>query len=101
MAQELSQAELHQCLHGYSDGHRLLACSTTLTEEAQAALLVLTDLPDGVPSSGFQPFLTGYPLQGTSFFALARTWAAPELPRPGCVWTHTLLIPFPELGRVQ
>ena len=26
-------------------------------------------------------------------YALARTWYAPEMPRPGCVWTHTLLIP--------
>src|SRR5205807_1190225 len=25
-------------------------------------------------------------------FALSMTWPAPEMPRPGCVWTHTLLL---------
>ena len=26
------------------------------------------------------------------YYALACTWPAPEMGRPGCVWTHTLLI---------
>ncbi|WP_453955768.1 GAP1-N1 domain-containing protein [Bradyrhizobium diazoefficiens] len=30
-------------------------------------------------------------------YALARTWPAPELPRPGCVWTHTILIDFSDI----
>lgn len=25
-------------------------------------------------------------------YALFRTWAAPEMPRPGCVWSHVLLL---------
>lgn len=95
------RCEFHQCLHGYSDGHRLLASSTKLPETAQAALLVLTDVPDGVSPTGFVPFLTGHAVPDTSFFALSRTWPAPEMPRPGCVWTHTILIPLSELGSLQ
>lgn len=34
-------------------------------------------------------------------YALARTWPAPEMPRPGCVWTHTLFIEFPDLASIE
>ncbi len=102
MSEDLpSRILVHQCLHGYVDGHRLVETSVPLPDDAQSALLVLTDLPEGVPPSGFAPFLTGYPLPGTSHYALARTWHAQEMRRPGCVWTHTLLIAFADLARVQ
>jgi hypothetical protein len=32
---------------------------------------------------------------------LARTWGAPEMPRPGCVWTHSLIIEFADLATIQ
>lgn len=51
----------------------------------------------GVASLGV-PYLTGYPLSESGLYALARTWPAPEMPRPGCVWTHTLLIGFADLA---
>jgi len=47
------------------------------------------------PTTGY---LTGYPLVESGFYVLARTWPAPEMPRPGCVWTHSLLIDFTELA---
>lgn len=90
--------ELHQCLHGYSDGHRLLVSSVKLPETTQAALLVLSDVPDGVSPIGFVPFLTGCSLPGTTYYGLSRTWPATEMPRPGCVWTHTILVPIADLG---
>jgi hypothetical protein len=43
-------------------------------------------------------YLTGYPLAESGVYALARTWAATEMTRPGCVWTHTLLIDFADLA---
>lgn len=46
-------------------------------------------------------YLTGYPLPESGFYALARTWPAPEMPRPGCVWTHTLLIDFTDLATLD
>lgn len=54
----------------------------------------------GVASEG-SSYLTGYPLQDAGMYALARTWSAPEMPRPGCVWTHTLFIEFPDLAVIS
>jgi hypothetical protein len=35
-----------------------------------------------------------------SLFAIAKTWYANEMKRPGCVWTHTLMIQFADLPKV-
>ena len=90
--------QLHQSLHGYSDGHRVLAISTDLKPRDVRTMLVLSDAsgPGGaLPVDGY---VTGYPLSDSGFYALARTWPAPEKSRPGCVWTHTLLIEFSDLA---
>jgi len=50
--------------------------------------------------NGFEEYLSGYPIPRSSFYAFAKTWYASELPRPGCVWTHTFLIEKRELSRV-
>ncbi len=86
------EVKIHQALHGYDSGHRLIESSTELPRQAEKTLAVLSDLsgPSGVP--GFESYLTGYPLVGTCFYALAQTWSATEQRRPGCVWTHTLLL---------
>ena len=64
-------------------------------------MAVLSDLSGHGLVRGFDEYLTGYPLAELGAYALAKTWYAPEMPRPGCVWTHTLLIPFAKLGSVQ
>lgn len=51
--------------------------------------------------NGFEEYFSGYPIPRSSFYAFAKTWYAKELPRPGCVWTHTLLIEKRELSRVD
>lgn len=51
--------------------------------------------------SGFEEYLTGYPLPDSTYYAFARTWYAPEMERPGCVWTHTLLIGTKDLAAVM
>lgn len=84
--------KVQQVLHGYDRGHRLLAASTTLPRVASSQLSVLSDLSGSAGGDSFEPYLTGYPVMGTDLFALARTWHAPEMRRPGCVWTHTLLL---------
>ncbi len=96
----MSNILIHQTLHGYSDGHRLLSISNSISQEVANLLLVLSDISG--PSSGYEfgSYLTGYPLE-ESLYAFARTWRASELPRPGCVWTHTLLIETEVLGRLQ
>lgn len=61
-------------------------------------MLVMSDVSGpGVASLGL-PYLTGYPLAESGLYALAKTWPAPEMSRPGCVWTHTVLIGFADLA---
>lgn len=104
MAHELKRENslrLHQALHGYSGGHRLLACSTKLTPRDTKTLLVLSDASCPTAEITEAGYLTGYPLTESGVYALARTWSAPEMPRPGCVWTHTLLIDFSDLALLE
>lgn len=96
-----SIVNLHQALHGYSDGHRQLALSTPLKARDQRTLLALSDTSGPGARMDREGYLTGYPLLESGFYALARTWPAPEMPRPGCVWTHTLLIDFTELATLE
>lgn len=89
---------VHQLLHGYDEGHTLLGASRPLAPEAARRALVLSDLSGAATNPAFDGYLTGYPLPGEGAYALARTWYAPEMPRPGCVWTHTLLVDFADLA---
>src|SRR5579862_9566072 len=101
---ELSEAKsfkIHQTLHGYSEGHRLLATSLRLPPKSASLLAGMSDLSGPEMIEGFESYLTGYPILGLKTFALSRTWYASEMRRPGCVWTHTLLIDFPDLARMS
>lgn len=92
---------LHQALHGYSEGHRQLASSVQLTTRDARLMLVMSDVSGpGVAQTG-QPYLTGYPLTESGFYAISKTWPAHEMPRPGCVWTHTILIEFSDLATLD
>lgn len=90
---------LNQCLFGYENGHRLLASSVRLPEEAASFLLLHSDLAPGLTRHASTGYLTGLPLPAARAYALMRTWPAPEMSRPGCVWTHAVLIPFSEMAR--
>ncbi len=82
---------IDQCLFGYSDGHRLLSTSMSLGEEL-ADLTELSDLAPGAMLRGSDGYWTGVPAPKIGRYALMRTWPAPEMPRPGCVWTQVLLL---------
>ena len=92
---------VHQALHGYNDGHRLLSCSTPLDPFDARVLLVMSDLsgPGMKPADG--GYLTGYPLERSGRYVLSRTWAAAEMPRPGCVWTHSLIVENADLAKLM
>lgn len=93
--------EVNQALHGYSDGHRQLALSVSLSSRDSKTLLLLSDASvngRGIDELGY---LTGYPLTESGYYAIARTWPANELSRPGCVWTHTLLVAFTDLAMLS
>jgi hypothetical protein len=57
----------------------------------------MSDMSGQSMRNGFEEYITGYPLKKMNLYAFAKTWYAPEMKRPGCVWTHTLLIKFPDL----
>src|ERR1700733_11540174 len=91
---------IHQCLHGYSNGHQLLATSIELPADVKRLLLFQSDLTGSNIQPGFENYLTGYPVLNTQYYAVGKTWYASELPRPGCVWTQTLLIELVDLGKI-
>ncbi len=97
----MAHASIHQAIHGYRDGHRLLGSSIPLSAEASRTMLVLSDMSGPSMQPGFDEYLTAYPLSGTDLFVLARTWYAPEMQRPGCVWTHSLLIPRAQVAHLS
>jgi hypothetical protein len=92
MPQNTRTITVHQLLHGYDGGHKLLASSRELPPAIARKILVQSDLSGSIPPKAFETYLTGYPLREIPAYAFARTWYAPEMLRPGCVWTHTLLI---------
>ena len=99
MALELNRTiRVHQALHGYADGHRLLTSSVSLTSRDQKTMLFMSDVSGSGANIDSDGYLTGYPLPDSGVYAVGRTWAATEMARPGCVWTHTFLLDFADLA---
>jgi len=98
MANRLMTPVVHQALHGYSDGHRLISSSLPLSGADARTMVVMSDLSGPGVKPEASGYVTGYPLEGVGKYVLARTWAAPEMPRPGCVWTHSLIIDNADLA---
>ena len=80
---------IDQLVFGYEEGHRLLGGSRRIRGDALAVLLGATDAPI---ESARDRLVTGFPLDVMARYALCFTWKAPELPRPGAVWSHVLLV---------
>lgn len=85
---------IEQVLHGYSEGHRLLASSTTeLSLSDRRKMSLLSDWNEYVSAQDDDSsYLTCYSLPDSPYYVVAKTWYADEKERPGCVWTHSLLI---------
>ncbi|WP_444884845.1 GAP1-N1 domain-containing protein [Microbulbifer sp. PSTR4-B] len=98
---ESERIHVSQALHGYRDGHQLLATSEKLDSAAKMKLLQMSDSPGSGFNDSNTPCLTGYPLKEAGKYALAKTWPALQMGRPGCVWTHTILIDFSDLPRIS
>ncbi|HYO52418.1 hypothetical protein [Archangium sp.] len=93
---------LVQTLHGYDQGHRLLASSqgAALDERELALLERLSDLSGYLPmGTGFDHYHTGFPCG--RYYAFACTWPDLTATRAGTVLTHTLLLPRDEAGRLD
>jgi hypothetical protein len=91
---------IHQFLHGYSEGHRLIEGSLKLPDDLARLVLRMSDLSGSSVVRGFDQYITGYPLGSINAYALAMTWYASEMPRPGCVWTHTLVLAAPAMAEI-
>ena len=83
---------VEQALHGYRNGHRLLAASVDLSGPDKRFLSVVTDSADAGKSRGWDALLAGYPLPSKKWFGLSMTWPASGGSRAGAVWTHTLFL---------
>lgn len=83
---------IDQALFGYADGHRQIASSVRLPPKDLYLLSSASDLASGARLGERDSYLSGLPLPESRRYALFRTWAAPEMPRPGCVWSHVLLL---------
>jgi GTPase-associated protein 1, N-terminal domain type 1 len=87
-----SHDSIDQALFGYADGHRQIASSVRLPPKDLYLLSSASDLASGARLGELDSYLSGLPLPESRRYALFRTWAAPEMPRPGCVWSHVLLL---------
>ena len=87
----MTDSPLRQFLFGYDDGHTLVAGSDILESGIRARLVRASDLAVGVNPTPSTAYWTGLPIDDDQY-ALMRTWAAPEMPRPGCVWSHVVLL---------
>ena len=94
---------IEQILHGYDNGHRMLAASVLLKDTREMELVaILSDWSEYVDGdNGDSSYVTAYPLKNSGFYVIAKTWYAGEMKRPGCVWTQSLLLPMSELNRID
>lgn len=83
--------KLQQLLFGYNNGHTLLRSSVDLLAEEKSFLLELSDW-SGVNEINTPDYITGVPLPRSGFYAFIKSWYAYEMPRPGCVWSHVILL---------
>jgi len=84
--------KIDHALFGYAEGHRQLASTVRLPSQDMYHLGAASDLASDVKLDPAMSYVTGLPLVESRHYALIRTWAAPEMPRPGCVWSHVLLL---------
>lgn len=90
-----------QVVHGYRDGHRQLAGSLMLEVEAADTMALASDMLASRGLRADENYITAYPLKGENKYVFARTWAAPEMSRPGCVWTHSLVFDYLTVSKID
>ena len=91
---------IEQTLHGYNKGHGLLASSFPMKPTEDSSLMAyLSDWTGYRDESEEDSYMTFYPLEQGKKYAFAKTWYASEMERPGCVWTHTLIVDLDDMDR--
>ena len=98
----MSRVLIHKQVHGYKQGHQLLASSVVLGDRDQDAVDRLSDLAGPLrPGESFDPYLTAYPLPSGAYFVMARTFQDLGAARSGCVRTLSVLIPMGSWDGVE
>ncbi|PKF48808.1 hypothetical protein [Enterovibrio nigricans] len=92
---------IHQTLHGYLDGHRLISSSTMLSNKAKSIMLKESDSPGEDFHYDNVCCYSGYSIPEDEIYVISKTWVASEISRPGCVWTHSLLLPYSLLEEIN
>lgn len=94
-----SDVRIQQMLFGYDRGHGLLASSRGAPKSLASKILPDTDWDPRVSAKG-DGYVSARPVKGEKTVVVMKTWRAPEMPRPGCVWTHVLAIADVDLSRL-
>jgi hypothetical protein len=90
--------KIEQLLYGYDDGHTLLTGSILINSAADSArLAMLSDWSGYRTTNDDDSYLTAFPLVDSPHYAVAKSWYAYEMERPGCVWTQVFLINLSEI----
>lgn len=93
--------QIHQILHGYNQGHNLIQGSIMLSSsEDMDCMATLSDWSEYTNTQDEADYITIYPLKNSEYYVIAKTWYANEMKRPGCVWTHSLLISYQQLSQI-
>ncbi len=92
---------VHQMLHGYKLGHNYIQGSVVLpSSHDMDKIATLSDWSEYVGVDGMRDYVTAYPLDESPYYVVAKTWYADAMRRPGCVWTHSLLIQKEDLSKI-
>lgn len=92
----MDEIKVEQLLFGYDNGHRILSTSLENRLFQQNDMEILSDASG---NGRFDNYITCFPLVKDSYYVFSKTWYADEMERPGCVWTHALLIHFDDLKK--
>ena len=93
--------QIHQVLHGYRNGHQLLASSMEFSFFDRRLLDSMSD-GAGIDSMNCKDgYITGYILPESQKYVLAKTWYAHDMSRPGCVWTHSLIFDIDSIYQIK
>ncbi|NRY63293.1 hypothetical protein [Clostridium beijerinckii] len=93
--------KIEQMLNGYQKGHCKIASSIKLSLNDENIINILSDVSGMSSNIEWESYITGYPLENQNIYVFAKTWTAKEMKRPGCVWTHSLLIDIDELKYIK
>jgi hypothetical protein len=93
--------KIEQMLSGYQKGHCKIASSIKLSLDDENVINILSDVSGMSSNIEWESYITGYPLSNQNIYVFAKTWIAKEMRRPGCVWTHSLLINIDELKYIK